>query len=249
VVKVFYIKDFLGVFEHEREKPYYYSAKKRPFDVLCFRAEGESHFFFENKEYISKKGSVALIPKNTDYSQKGQGKERLIAVHFVADRPIASGIRVFDAAEIPNLASVFRDMLNGYKNSGYTPTESLLSSLYYAVSVLPYAQALPTSAMEKAMAVFESHFLDTDFSVFEWASILGTSRTYLQKLCQQELRQTPCAYLQKRRLEYAAALLSSGEYKVKHIAFACGYYSEKNFLRAFSARFGMSASAYRKKHL
>ncbi len=245
---MFYIRDFLGVFEHEREREYRYIAKKRPFDVLCYRAEGESHFRSGNKEYISKKGSIVFIPKNTEYAQSGQGMERLIAVHFVADRRVSEEIRVFDAEEAHVLAPLLQSMLSGYKNSGYMPTEALLSSLYAVFFGLFHMRASAPTPWEKALAVFEAHYLDTDFSVLEWATALGASRTYLQTLCKHEIKQTPCAYLQSRRLEYAASLLISGAQKIKNIAFMCGYYSEKNFLRAFSSHFGVSCTAYRKMY-
>lgn len=245
---MFYIVNFLGVFEHRREHPYRYVCKKRPFDVLCYRAEGETHFLSKNQAYTSKQGSIVFIPKNTEYSQSGQGGERLIAIHFVADRTAAEGIRVFEGEAAAALAPRLQNILIGYKNSGYAPTEALMAELYGIISALFHSSAKPQTPWERARTVFEAHYLDTDFSVLEWATALGVSRTYLQNLCMRENRLSPCTYLSHRRLSYAASLLLSGEKKVKSIAFMCGYYSEKNFLRAFAHHFGMPCTEYRKKH-
>ncbi len=58
-----------------------------------------------------------------------------------------------------------------------------MADLYGVISGLLQSKSSLQTPWERARTVFEAHYLDTDFSVLDWASALRVSRTYLQKRC------------------------------------------------------------------
>jgi len=243
----FYVSNFLCVISDERKSKYSF-ANCRQFDVLCLRLKGESRFLVKGKHYLSRQGSVVFIPKNLEYRQDGQGDEKIIAIHFLASVPPTDNIAVFEPSEDGGIACAFEEILCLYEKSGHAVSAELMSRLYSLFAKLFPSADNPTTAFDRATSIFEAKFCESGFSVLEWASFLGVSRTYLQNLCKEKLRLTPSAYLQARRLGYARELLLGSKYKVKSIGQMCGYYSEKHFISSFSARYGLSPEAYRRKH-
>lgn len=243
----FYVTDFLGAFRDERKAHYFYPSVNRDFDVICIRNYGEAHFFSQGKTYQVREGQVVLIPRGVEYAQRGELDECIVAIHFLADHPPADQITVFDTRELSEIEATFNQIYSRYQASGYQVDAVLLSKFYY---LLHFFFALPcqTPLNTRILAFFDAHYNSVDFSVGEWAYSLGISRTHLQNFCLKNLHTTPCAYLQKRRLEDAKMILSLTGEKIKDIAKMCGYYSEKRFSTAFRSYTGYSPKEYRDRY-
>lgn len=74
------------------------------------------------------------------------------------------------------------------------------------------------------------------------------SPNYFQSLFSQAFDQSPNNYLKALRLQEAVRQLSYTNKPVSQIAYAIGYDDEAYFSRLFSKNYGISPSAYRKKH-
>jgi AraC-like DNA-binding protein len=79
------------------------------------------------------------------------------------------------------------------------------------------------------------------------AKQLGVDRSTVFRRFQGLYGQPPKAYLDRLRLEHAAALLRDGALGVGDVARRCGYASAHRFAKAFRARFGVPPSRYREK--
>ena len=92
----------------------------------------------------------------------------------------------------------------------------------------------------------EAHLCDVELDTRRIARRVGVSSRYVQLLF-AELATTPSAYIQRRRLERAAARLSQrgGDVTITQVAFDVGFNDLSSFCRAFRRRFGMSPSDYR----
>ncbi|WP_321478465.1 AraC family transcriptional regulator [uncultured Bacteroides sp.] len=78
------------------------------------------------------------------------------------------------------------------------------------------------------------------------AEIAGLSAYHFHRLFTSELGETPAKYIQRRRLEKAAALLQGDErIPILNVAYDCGFNSANVFSRNFKKHFGMTAEEYR----
>ena len=245
----FYVTSFLGVFCEERRADYFYPSVNRAFDVLCFRHRGQARFYSKGNEYTVRVGQVILIPRGVEYAQRGEVDECIVAIHFLADRLPSDRIVVLDPDNQEAMGQAFDNVLSCYNEGGYSVSAALMVKLYSLLEHLCSSDDhAPASRIDRALAVFDAHYNSVDFSVGQWATLLGVSRTTLQKLCDEQLKLAPCAYLRSRRLEDAKKILLSSNEKIKSIAKMCGYYSEKRFSTAFSEYEGCSPQEYRSKH-
>jgi len=84
-------------------------------------------------------------------------------------------------------------------------------------------------------------------SIGELSGNLAVSRRQFERLFVRHSGKTPAAFYLDLRLEAARDHLFYSAHSVSHIAEVCGFQSNAHFCRAFRARFGDSATAYRRK--
>ena len=73
------------------------------------------------------------------------------------------------------------------------------------------------------------------------------SRSRFAERFSQVMGLGPMSYLADWRLQKALALLDSSHVSVQQVAHAAGYQSPAAFSRAFSSKFGVAPSAYRRQ--
>jgi AraC family transcriptional regulator len=89
--------------------------------------------------------------------------------------------------------------------------------------------------------------LDRDLSLDALAGLTGLSRYYFHELFQSATGETPKAYVERLRLEWAAVQLRIRRVAIVDVALECGYRNHETFSRAFRARFLTSPREYRKQ--
>jgi len=88
-----------------------------------------------------------------------------------------------------------------------------------------------------------------DASLAALARRAGWSPFHLHRAFRRAVRETPKRYVQRLRLERAAARLATGDDKILWIALSEGFRSHEVFARAFQRHFGCSPQAYRARAL
>lgn len=88
---------------------------------------------------------------------------------------------------------------------------------------------------------------EADWSVDSLAGAVGMSRSRFAERFSQLLGLGPMSYLADWRLQKALALLERSHFSVQQIAHAAGYRSPAAFSRAFTGKFGVAPSAYRRQ--
>lgn len=96
-----------------------------------------------------------------------------------------------------------------------------------------------------AVAEIERSRDDPALTTSVLAERLGVSPRALQ-LSFAHVGKTPSAYLMERRLDLAAARLSTRTQNITELAFDCGFNSSAHFTRSFTRRFGVPPRRYRK---
>ena len=96
-----------------------------------------------------------------------------------------------------------------------------------------------------ALLFMEKNFSSPELSAALIAENAGISRPYLFDLCRNFLGESPCMYLQKKRVEHAGRLLMTTALPIKDIAERCGFASIEVFYRVFRKYRGTTPGNYR----
>lgn len=86
---------------------------------------------------------------------------------------------------------------------------------------------------------------ESDLSLSTIAQRLGLSRTYISGLFKKETGITFTEFVNKSRMEYAAALLNEGYDSIRDIAAACGISDQSYFSKLFKHQYGVTPKEYR----
>lgn len=107
----------------------------------------------------------------------------------------------------------------------------------------PETRGARLSAIEAAVAYIEAH-LAGPVSLDAAAHVCRLSACELSRRFHRERGETFSAYVVRRRVERAQALLAAGDCSVSAAAYAAGFNDLSYFARVFRRRVGMPASAY-----
>lgn len=88
-------------------------------------------------------------------------------------------------------------------------------------------------------------YLDSKFSLADWALMLGTNRTYLSEYINKVFKMSFYDYVNKLRIGEAKKIFEKGAFRsIDEVAQSCGYASISTFNRNFSKLVGMTPSNY-----
>ena len=85
-------------------------------------------------------------------------------------------------------------------------------------------------------------------SLDEFAEEAGITKEHLCRSFKKYMGVSPSAYVNARRLNYAANLMSHTDMKIVDVAYECGFQSMSRFYHAFRNEFGLAPLEYRKKN-
>ncbi len=89
--------------------------------------------------------------------------------------------------------------------------------------------------------------LSADLTPGALAQAQSVSLGYLSTIFKKETKQTVCAYIRKRRMEYAAHLLSTTKLQIQTVALHCGIMDAQYFSKLFKAHYKKTPSEYRSR--
>lgn len=99
--------------------------------------------------------------------------------------------------------------------------------------------------VDLACAMLESQ-PNIGMNVNELANLLGVDRVTLQRAFKSQLGMSPSDYISSQRIKRAYELLDATDWPLKQVAVACGYVSEKYFIRAFRLATNKTPGKWRK---
>lgn len=102
---------------------------------------------------------------------------------------------------------------------------------------------LDRELMEKITSIAEKNLANSDFSIENFSSELGISRSGLYKKLVYITGKSPIEFIRMMRMKKAVEMLAEGETSVSQIAWKIGF-SPKQFTRYFKEEFGCTPSEY-----
>ncbi len=228
---------------------------------IHFILEGAGVYYIGDKQYHLHAGQGFMLFPNVPcrYTADSDTPWKYIYVSFVGAgctnllyyAGISGDKPVFDyeldeeiRIELHSMVYAGRDMRRkGYDVTGYFML--IISHLIFAHRNRVKNNMLSQHCVETAVLYIEDNY-SNKVCIQDMADYLGIDRTYLYRLFKQELGVSPTQYLLSYRLERAEVMLKYAEIPICDIAVACGFFDQSHFSRAFSQRYDMSPTKYRK---
>jgi AraC-like DNA-binding protein len=159
------------------------------------------------------------------------------------------------------LLDVGLELLATEAKSPHAGTQALVSRLtdvLFIQALRVWVETLPDGAGGWLGALRDRHIgtalsllhrePDRDWTLAAIATAVGMSRSRFTDRFAALVREAPMAYLTRWRMHLAAGRLLSDGPSVAELARSVGYESETAFAKAFRRTFGLSPSAYRRRH-
>jgi AraC-like DNA-binding protein len=103
---------------------------------------------------------------------------------------------------------------------------------------------------KKLVTLFEKEkiFKNPDLKIWDVCNMLGTNRTYVSRLINEEYKRNFCNHVNQYRVDYAMELAGENhELSNEQIAELAGFGSQNSMHRAFQSALGISLKEYRKQ--
>lgn len=147
-----------------------------------------------------------------------------------------------------NLGYALKDLISQMESG---EEDSYLQQLLFFRFLIELSKCIQTDGsaagltyLKKACRYIDEHITE-DIRVPDIAAFAGVNKSYLQSLFRSRLDTAVTDYINKKRLEQAAFLLTNSTANVTDIGFACGYNSRQHFGHTFEKYYGCSPKAYR----
>ena len=249
------------VFQHKFNRalpPDVYSVHTHNLYELLYFVEGDATCVIEDRKYKLKAGDLILIrpflhhfvqiDSTTDYERydilfdpEKHGIESALS--------LPKDVTIVNLKENPIAADVFKRCDFYRKNTDdetfFKLLSHMLSELFY--NLLAFPEASPALGNIVSPLLSEAlHYINENLFTVEGTSELAkqlfVSESYLCRLFQRELHQTPKRYIRDKRLLSAEKMISLGEHPTE-VAVKCGFGDYTTFYRNFIAFFGRSPSS------
>jgi AraC-like DNA-binding protein len=224
---------------------------------LIYFLEGDATHVIEDRKYKLKKGDLILIrPFRYHFIQiDAPAKYERYDILFDREKHGVESLRLIpESMEVINISGnaaleeIFRKC-DLYRQSCDDEIfekllSHLLSELFYNLHVFPHAVSQDASSVSplisKVLQYINEHLCTLE-GIEEIARHLFVSESYLFRLFQKELHQTPKKYILEKRLLMAQKKILAGE-RPSVVCEACGFGDYTSFYRNYTAFFGRSPS-------
>ncbi len=105
---------------------------------------------------------------------------------------------------------------------------------------------LSSRILARAQEYLAARLDDSTVSIAEVADACQLSRSHFSRAFRQSTGKTPHEWLLERRLERAAALLSTTELPIAGVAASCGFADQSHLTRSFSKSLGQTPGNWRR---
>ena len=226
--------------------------KDRPFHGLVLNDADlvEEYSFSDGTVLHTEGGSLYYLPKHASYTVKRiAGDGGCYAINFdaeLADQPFCLKPRNADG-----LRRYFKSAADEWRVHGACRIPAAMEAVYGIVYAMKrelereYMPAERYGLIAPAVELLSSQFCDPQMTVASLARACNMSEVYFRRIFVNRFGISPKEYLIRRRMEYAAQLIASGEFAIAEIALMCGYGEPCHFSREFRRHVGVSPRTYR----
>ncbi|MBQ4575317.1 MAG: helix-turn-helix transcriptional regulator [Clostridia bacterium] len=239
-------------FVYEANWHYADETVRTPF-LLCIVTGGVGRYITPYGRYNLKMGDIFFIFSAKPFKLLNDDRLEFCYVSFIGARvhPLLDRLQVrfnmlyFSGYE--HLVPFWKDAIE--RADSYNSDLVAHSVLYHTFSYIAsdaYQRSLPDKASNLVAEVrryVDNNYRDPQMSLTLISEKFGYSPQYLSDRFKHTMSITISDYVTARRMEYATAMMSEGNYSVKQISEACGYRDPLYFSKIFKKSFGIPPSA------
>lgn len=248
----------------------HYRARKEPIDqyVLIYCVDGNGFFVLNNREYQVEKNQFFILPAGRPhiYGAKEGGSWTIYWVHFCGEHAAiyAEGmqtpqnINVAQNSRIRDRINIFEEILSTL-HAGESTTSVDIEALRYVSSLLhhflasmrflgQFRKAIPAggSIVEAAIHYMQEN-IENRITLQNVLDYVGYSQSHFSAIFKKSTGESPLAYFNKLKIEYACKLLKETDLRMNQICYKIDIEDPFYFSRLFSKAKGISPTEYRLK--
>ncbi len=228
---------------------FHFKTENKACHVLTCRIEGESLFFYNQKEHLIERGDILYIPSGASYSQVCE-RETIICFHLNISGDVSQRMEAYLMTERNKICDLFIKAEHLWKQKGFNYELKCMSIVYEIISNIQICETTQSrghsSLLNSAMLYLDAHIFDADFSLERLCHEVHISQTYLNLLFQKNYHCTPIEYIHRQRINRAKQLLLVSTFSNEEIAKLCGFREVKYFYVIFKKQTGLTTKEYLK---
>ena len=259
IVKVVGIRDYKDIIpvacgSEECDPSHAYGPAVRDAWVIHYVISGKGSFSTPRGKYNLGAGDIFIIrPGEVTYYEADKDDPWYYSwMIFEPHITLPSALTSEDTIYAPYLEDSFLSVVEAPDSSAGAAgfEEFFVSKIWQMIGLISYeSEKIRAGAERNVRAVV--NIMDAEYprgiDVSQIAERLNLNRSYMTEMFCEVMKVSPGAYLTSVRLEKAAALLRETSLPVGVVATSVGYSDPFIFSRAFSKKYGIPPSKYKKK--
>lgn len=221
-------------------------------DELIFVIRGELDMFEEQQQFHIKQGEWLILHRGKLHGGMARYPENL-SFYWLHFCDLSGWLNEFPqhskAENHSRIINYIQDFLN--EQNRIEPDQKILKLLFELIFAELKRKSVPeakrTPLAEAAKNHIDLHFTEP-INLASTAETLQCSHEYLGRLFHQCYGESLVSYLNRKRIEKAAADLASCPSSIKEIAANCGFNDLAYFRRKFHSYYNQTPGTFRKKH-
>ena len=231
--------------------------------VIHYCIDGEGHFQIRDKQDTIHAGDLFVIPPHTknkyfpDASNpwsyrwiglRGPLAEEILSMCGLTDKNYILHYKVDSRLE-DQFEAIYDDLQKNHKLKALGRSLQLIEYIQHNVyHSVEYQLSSGELYFNKAIHFIHKNYFN-NITISDIAAAANIDRTYMFKLFQKYVKQSPSQYLQQYRLDKASVLLRKSPLSITDISYAVGFQHPPYFTKLYTQYKGMTPSEYRKGFL
>lgn len=226
--------------------------------ILIYCVDGSGWYRLKGKEYQVGKNQFFILPAGEPHIYGANESWTIYWVHFrgyhaaiFADgMQTPQNINVALNSRIRDRISIFEEILSTLHSGQDIEDLRYASSLlhYFLASMRYlglYRRAEGTSDTIEAAIHFMQENIENRITLQDVLDYIGYSQSHFSVIFKKKTGESPIAYFNRLKIEYACKLLKETDLKINQICYKIGIEDPFYFSRLFSKTIGMSPTEYR----
>ncbi|MDD3242214.1 MAG: AraC family transcriptional regulator [Eubacteriales bacterium] len=234
---------------------YHIARKNSGVWVLEYIEQGRGEVRVNGRVFTAGRGDVYLLPEGSDHDYTSSREEPWVKKWINARGPLCgalcrayglSGVYHMNGPDLSGEFDALRAMTRATPDAAGAAREGAVLFHRMLQKMAAYGAGKEENEPAGALKAYLEASLERPVTLADMAAHLYRSPAQTVRLFRTAFGETPCRYLQQRRLEGAALLLAGTRLPVQEIARRFCFADAHYFANVFRGKYGLTPSAYRR---
>lgn len=222
--------------------------------AIAIKTEGSTVYIHNNKEYLSDKNHICILPKNSSYSYFCEKKGLCLMIEL---ETIDNGILPFMSIKINNSDEIIKEFYKIEHSLNFKTSGSRFSAIKGIYSILEklsdqlnqeYISPKTNEILAPAIKYIEETLhLSAPTNDF-LASLCNISCVYFRKIFTKKFNMPPSKYITMLKIQRAKGLIIGDTVSMADISSSCGFSSIYHFSKVFKDITGLTPTQFKREN-